>query len=225
MNKSLLFFTGILGVTLFCMAALLGSFQFEDYSPISQLISETYATGTPYGKALRYYGYIPSGILLFLFCLAAPRKFPKSTFIKGGFLGLAVFYGLATIVVSVFPCDPGCNKEFIDPSISQIIHNLTGALTYLFVPVSILIIGLGLRQLKNYSRLSTIALASSGIAIVFVGLLATDPLTPYAGLYQRIVEGSIVVWIVFCAFEIKKGEKSRNSIKTRAIAKRRKIET
>ncbi len=212
MNKSLLSFTGILGVTLFCMAAILGSFQFEDYNPISQYISETYATGTPYGKALRYFGYIPSGILLFIFSLAAPWKLPKSNLIKGGFWGLAVFYGLATIVVSVFPCDTGCNKEFIDPSISQIIHNLAGALTYLFVPLSILLIGLGLRQFKNYSRLSTIALVCAGIAILFVGLLTTDPLTPYAGLYQRLVEGSFVMWVVFCAFEIKKGEKSRNSI-------------
>ena len=138
MSNKLLFYIGILGVTFFVIASILGGFQFDDYDPISQYISETVAVDAPYGKTLRFFGFIPSGILLTIFAFEGLKKFPKSNLTKIGFWGLGVFYGIATIIVGIFPCDKGCNKELIDPSISQIIHNLTGMMTYIFVPISII---------------------------------------------------------------------------------------
>ncbi|MFT4697876.1 MAG: hypothetical protein ACI9SJ_001007 [Flavobacteriaceae bacterium] len=204
MSNKLLFLIGILGVSLFAVASFLGGFQFENYDPISQYISETMAVGTPYGETLRLYGYIPSGILLTLFGFNAFKKFPKSSLTKIGFWGFGIFYGIATIVVGVFPCDQGCNKELIDPSISQIIHNLTGFLTYVFVPISILIVSIGLRNSKNFLKLSTIGFICGLFSIVFVGLLISDPSTNYAGLFQRIIESIFIIWIIACAFNIKK---------------------
>ncbi len=209
MSNKLLFMIGILGVTFFSVASVLGGFQFEDYNPISQYISETMAVDTPYGKSLRIFGYIPSGILLTIFAFMGFKKFPKSNLTKFGFWGLGIFYGIATIVVGIFPCDKGCNKELVDPSISQIIHNLTGLLTYTFVPISIIIIGVGLRKSKNYQRLSKIGIISGLICIVFVGLLS-DPLTNYAGLFQRIIEGIFIIWIIACSIYIKRGPQSGN---------------
>ncbi len=209
MSNKLLFMIGILGVTFFSVASVLGGFQFEDYDPISQYISETMAVDTPYGKSLRIFGYIPSGILLTIFAFMGFKKFPKSNLTKFGFWGLGIFYGIATIVVGIFPCDKGCNKELVDPSISQIIHNLTGLLTYTFVPISIIIIGVGLRKSKNYQRLSKIGIISGLICIVFVGLLS-DPLTNYAGLFQRIIEGIFIIWIIACSIYIKRGPQSGN---------------
>ncbi|WP_190809275.1 DUF998 domain-containing protein [Flagellimonas sp. S3867] len=205
MSNKLLFLIGILGVTLFGMASFLGGFQFDDYDPISQYISETMAVDTPYGKKLRFFGYIPGGILLAIFSFVGLQKFPKSNLTKIGFLGLGIFYGIATIVVGIFPCDQGCNKELVDPSISQIIHNLTGMLTYIFVPVSIIIIGLGLLKSKNYRGLSKIGIICGLISIVFIGLLMSDPLSNYAGLFQRITEGIFIIWIITCSIFIKKG--------------------
>ncbi len=207
MNKKLVGTIGILGISFFCVAAILGGLTFADYDPISQYISETYAAGTPYGEELRFFGYIPSGILLTIFFLAAPNKFPKSAMIKLGFWGLAVFYGLATVLVAIFPCDIGCNRELIDPTISQLIHNLVGASTYLFVPVFLLLIGIGLRLSKKYNRLSVISFVCALNAFLFVIMLA-DPLTMYAGLYQRIIEGTFVVWIIICSIFIKNSTQS-----------------
>jgi hypothetical membrane protein len=210
MSNKLLFLTGILGVSFFGLASFLGGFHFDDYDPISQYISETMAVGTPYGKALRFFGYIPSGILLTIFGFSAFKKFPKSNLTKIGFWGLGIFYGIATIVVGIFPCDKGCNNEFADPSISQIIHNFTGLLTYMFVPISIIIIGVGLRKSKNYQVLSKIGIISGLICFVFVGLLS-DPLTNYAGLFQRIIEGIFIIWIISCSIHIKRGANSEKS--------------
>lgn len=210
MSKIMVFWMGILGVAFFGLASVLGGFQFDDYDPVSQYISETMAVGTPYGQMLRFMGYIPSGILLAIFCFASIGKFPKSNRVKVGFWGLGVFYGFATVVVGIFPCDIGCNKELVDPSISQLIHNLTGFLTYLFVPISIILIGAGIRRFNSYRRLSTIGFVCGSICILFVGMLMADPLTNYAGLFQRIVEGTFIVWIVACAFSVKAGKHAPN---------------
>lgn len=203
MSNKLIFWTGILGVSLFTFAAVLGGFLIENYNPVAQLISESYAIDTTYGTFLRCCFYIPSGVLITLFCFAAIKKFPKSNLIKLGFNGLAIFYGIATIIVSIFPCDKGCNKEFIDPSISQMIHNLTGLSTYLLVPISILGIGLGLRQLNNFNQLSKTALICGLISIGFIGILLTNPISNYAGLFQRIIEATFILWIIAIAFWIK----------------------
>jgi hypothetical protein len=203
MNGKTIFWIGILGVTLFSVASIIGGFQFDDYNPLSQYISETYAIDTPYGKALRYFGYIPSGLLLTIFAFLGLREFPKSNLIKIGFWGLGIFYGLATIIVGIFPCDKGCNKELIDPSISQLIHNLTGLMTYIIVPLSIIAIGIGLRQLKTHYGLSKIAIFCGLNCILFIGILLSDPLTEYAGLYQRLIEGTFIIWIIACSLFIK----------------------
>jgi len=206
-NKST-FIIGILGVSLFVVSSILGGILIENYSLTTQFISETYAIDTEYGIVLRAFGYIPSGILLTIFSFLGFKKFPKSKLTKIGFYGLGIFYGIATIIVGIFPCDKGCNKELVDPSISQIIHDLTGLLTYIFVPISIIIIGVGLKKSKNYRGLSKIGFACGLISIVFIGLLLSDPTTNYAGLFQRIIEGIFIIWIIACSIFIKRGSKS-----------------
>ena len=193
-------------MTFFGVASFLGGFQFDNYNPISQYISETYAVDTPYGKVLRFLGYIPSGILLTIFSFAGIKKFPKSNLTKIGFWGFGIFYGIATIIVGLFPCDKGCNKEFVDPSVSQVIHNLTGLFTYIFVPISIILIGVGLRQSKKYEGLSKFTIIYGLICIFFIGLLLSDPITNYAGLFQRIIEGTFIIWIIACSIFIKRSD-------------------
>ncbi len=195
---------GLLGVLFFVAAAILGGLQFADYSHISQLISESYAIGTPYGLQLRYLGFLPSGLFIAAFAFYAASILPKSTFTKVGFAGLGVFYGIATIMVSLFPCDKGCNKELIDPSLSQLIHNLTGLLTYVIVPPCLLILGITARKWANGKYVSYTALVCGLTAILFVGIFSSDLHSNVIGLYQRIIEGSILVWIVVCSFYLKK---------------------
>ena len=203
MSNKLTFFIGILGVSLFVVSSIVGGFLIESYSVTSQFISETYAIDTEYGMVLRSFGYIPSGILLTIFAFVGFKKFPQSKLTKIGFYGLGVFYGIATVIVGFFPCDSGCNKQFIDPSISQVIHNLTGLLTYIFVPMSIILIGIGLKKSQNFNRLSMQGITYGIISLLFVYLLFSDSNSEYIGLYQRIVETVLIIWIITCAQAIK----------------------
>ena len=203
MNNKTVFLIGTLGVSLFAIPAIIGGVLIEDYNLISQFISESDARGTKHGLALRLFGYIPSGILIAVFCFVALKKFQPSKLTKVGFYGLGVFYGIATIFTGIFPCDVGCNKNFTDPSLSQIIHNLAGLLTYIFVPISLMTAGLGLKQSPSHHRLSVIAITCGIASSLFVSLSLSDLSSQYVGLLQRIIESIFLIWIVSCAIEIK----------------------
>jgi len=203
MNKTITFWLGILGAVLFITPSVLGGFQFENYSHISQFISESYAFGTPYGVYMRFFGFIPSGILITMFSFSCWKLLPKSSVLKMGLFGFAVFYGIGTIMVGLFPCDEGCNKELINPSVSQLIHNLFGGLTYLIVPACLILIGFSSRKWSGSTSFSTLSIICGTIALMFSMLLLSDPDGNYIGLFQRITEGSILFWLINFAFYIK----------------------
>lgn len=195
---------GILGVAFFIITTLLAGLQFENYSHTSQLISESYAIDTPYGIYLRLFGFIPSGIFIFLFAMHASKHIPYTKKTKFAFILFGIFYGLATVVVSIFPCDAGCNKELIDPSTSQLIHNTTGLLTYLIVPVSILFLGSELRNNTTFLYLSKLSLLLGIVSFLFMMLFFISLNSPSIGLIQRMTEGSILLWILLVSLYLRK---------------------
>lgn len=205
MTNKLVAYIGILGVSLFAIAAIVGPLLIEDYSVVSQYISESFAADTEYDQYLQYFGYVPSGILITIFCFSAPKKLPSSKLIIAGFFGLALFYGLGTVLVGFFPCDAGCPTDVIDSSLSQLIHNAMGSLTYIFLPICIIAIGLGLKKMEGYSRLSQIAMATAIISGIFIFILFSNPESDYRGVLQRVIETSFITFMVSIAMAIKNG--------------------
>jgi hypothetical protein len=203
MNKTITFWLGILGALFFITPSVLGGLQFENYSHISQFISESYAFGTPYGVYMRFLGFIPSGILITMFSFSCWKLLPKSNVLKIGLFGFGVFYGIGTIMVGLFPCDEGCNKELINPSVSQLIHNLFGGLTYLIVPACLILIGFSSRKWSDSTSFSSLSIICGTTALMFSMLLLSDSDGNYIGLFQRITEGSILFWLINFAFYIK----------------------
>lgn len=195
---------GITGVILFIATTIIAAMLIPGYSHLSQLISESYAIDTTYGLPLRLIGFLPAGICLAVFAFLALRALPKNILTRAGFCGIGIFYGLGTVVVSFFPCDAGCNKEFIDPSLSQFIHNSTGMLTYLVVPASMILLGIAALKWIDAKTVVYSGIVSGILAMAFVGILSNDMDTAYAGLYQRIVEGLVLFFIVTCSIYLRK---------------------
>jgi len=202
MKTKLIFYLGILGVFLFVITTVIAASLIADYSHMSQLISESYAIDTQYGLQLRLLGYIPSGVLLTLFCFLAFPYFNGSSFVKWAFIAVGFFYGIATVVVAIFPCDSGCNKELINPSVAQLIHNASGALTYTLVPVAILLIGFGLKE-KSDAKFAAQSKLLGILSISFVFTLMNNQDSDLVGLYQRMVELSLLLWFILCALTIR----------------------
>jgi len=204
MNRLVISLIGILGVLFFIIPSIIGGFLINDYSIISQFISESFASDTTYGWALRLFGYIPSGILLTAFFILGLKFFPKVKLVRIGFYGLAVFYGIGTIMVAVFPCDSGCNLKMIDPSMSQILHNLAGLLTYLFVPFSLFLVGIGLKGLKSFSTTSISILVLACLSSLFVLILFSNSLSEFKGLFQRVIEGSFGLAVLLLSISLRR---------------------
>ncbi len=203
MNTTRTFWIGIIGVCLFVLMAIVGGLLIEGYNPVSQLISESYAIDTRYGGYLRAIGYIPSGILIALFCFKAASYFRDYKLSRVSILGIGLFYGLGTVIVAIFPCDSGCNTDLLNPSISQLIHNLMGFLTYLFVPVCILLAGIGTNKSGHLKKFSKQSLILGFVSFALVGLLIGAGDSDYLGLIQRLIEATFVFWVFSCAFTLR----------------------
>lgn len=202
MTSSKVAWTGIIAVLWFIVTTLIGSYLNQNYNSTSQLISELYAVNAPNAYLLRYVGYIPSGLLIAIFFFYSIRFFPDVKLIIIGFLGIGVFYGLGTVICSLYPLDEVMKLEIQKPSTSEMIHELTGLLTYLITPLSMIFVGIGLNnKISKYVSLSFIILGI--IAIVFVTRFLTDIHALNIGVIQRIIECCILLSITVLAFYLK----------------------
>jgi len=205
MNKAIVFWFGILGALLFVTASILGGWQIEGYSFIRQYISESYASGLPNTQYLRNM-FIGSGVLLTLFGFMATVVLPSSKGVKIGFVLFGLFYGLGTVTTGFFPCDIGCPSDIENASIAQLIHNAAGFLTYAIIPFCLLGIGIASRKWGASLPISMYSLVCGVIALVFVVLLFGNPTGSLIGLFQRIIEASILFWVIRTAWLLKNSD-------------------
>jgi hypothetical protein len=190
---------GILGSLFFLITTVIGGILYPDYSHIRQYISESYAADATHGFALRWFGFIPSGILFCLFFYELQKKLASGIFSKIGTLGFIFLYGIGTIVCSIFYCDAGCLPEH--PSMSQIIHNIAGGLFYLALPLLYLAIYASIPKQLNLLRIATFAVFLSSIPLILLFFKFFD--SDFKGLLQRSIEGSLLVWICVMDYQLK----------------------
>ena len=202
MNNKTVSNLGFIGVSLLIFTLIFGGLLIENYDITNQFISESYAIDTKHGVSIRLLGYIPSGIIIALFCFLGEKYLDPKLVVKIGFYGIGIFYGLGTTVTGIFPCDSGCNKELLNLSSSQIIHNIAALLMYLFVPFLIILIGLTIRKTRHRFSIQSTMLGL--FSLIFVYLFGSELLGEYVGLYQRIIEIIFALWIILCSVEIKK---------------------
>ena len=202
MNNKTVSNLGFIGVSLLIFTLIFGGLLIENYDITNQFISESYAIDTKHGVSLRLLGYIPSGIIIALFCFLGEKYLDPKLVVKIGFYGIGIFFGLGTTVTGIFPCDSGCNKELLNLSSSQIIHNIAALLMYLFVPFLIILIGLAMSKTRHRFSIQSTMLGL--FSLIFVYLFGSELLGEYVGLYQRIIEIIFALWIILCSVEIKK---------------------
>ena len=201
MNNKAISLLGLSGVFLLVFTFIISGLLIENYDIKSQFISESFAVDTEYGLYLRIFGYIPSGIIIAIFCFLAVKYFQAKILTKIGFYGVGIFYGIGTSVTGIFPCDSGCNKELIDISVSQIVHNITALLMYLLVPFFIILVGLTIKKSRRLFYIQSIIVGLFSSILIY--LFGSDLFGDFIGLYQRTIEIIFAFWIILCAYEIR----------------------
>jgi len=193
------FLVAVIGVTLIILLTVLGGLAFPGYSHLSQFISELGARGAPTEMMIRFVGFLPAGLLLCLFAWLAHGALPGSALATFGLIGIGI-YALGYVAAAFFPCDFGCRPA--TPSVSQTIHNAVGLAGYLSAPIALLCLGVAARQWPGATYLA----ASGFLAAIVstIGLVTLSPKSPYVGLSQRLIELSVLSWVLLCAFYIQR---------------------
>ncbi|SEK39911.1 hypothetical protein SAMN04488008_101409 [Maribacter orientalis] len=91
----------------------------------------------------------------------------------------------------------------IHSSTAQLIHNAAASVTYIFLPICILGIGLGLKKFKTHQRLSQISMALGIISAIFILVLFSNPESGYRGILQRVIETSFITLIISSTLNIR----------------------
>ena len=198
MTNKLALIAGMLGSLAVVLLTFIGGATFPNYSHASQFISELGAEGAPNARLINLGGFLPAGIFIIAFAFFARRLLPRSGATTFGMFGLGLF-ALGYLVAVVFPCEPGCRPA--EPTASQAIHNLFGLAGYLFAPASLFALGWQARRWPRARHLSVLGFVGSGFALL--GLLFLSPDFKYVGLAQRILEGSVLLWIMACAIYLR----------------------
>lgn len=190
---------GLLGAFAALLFPVLGAVGTPGYSHAAQFISELGAHGAPQAQLVNWAGFLPTGILLTLFAWFAWRALPASLAATLGLSGLSLF-SLGYVAAAFFPCEPGCLPA--EPSLSQTLHNLLGLAGYLTAPPTLLALGWAARSWPGARYLATLGFIGGGGALA--GLLGLSPDFAYVGLSQRLLEGSVLAWVVGCALYLRR---------------------
>ncbi len=172
---------------------VIGGATFAGYDHMSQFISEMGATGAPHSFAVSWYGFAPIGVLMGAFATFAWLAAPRSVLFTLGLIGIFI-YAVGYVGTAAYPCDYGCRPE--NPTVTHQIHLLFGLVSYLVAPLMLLLLGLAVRKWPKAGWLFMVGII--GAIGSFAGLMTFDPESPFVGLSQRVIEASVIGWIVAC---------------------------
>ena len=194
--RHLAFWTAILTGMVWFVMLVAGGLTWPGYSHVSQYISELGASGAPQAFAINWFGFLPIGILMTVFCIAAMLALPKSLGSILGFLGLILWAG-GYVMSPFFPCDYGCPVDG-NQTMAQVIHNLGAIVSYLAGAVALLLIAGAARKWPGDTRgLGLFALVAGIICLACFLFLAPHT---YVGLVQRLGELVTFGWMIACGF-------------------------
>lgn len=197
MIRTLAFWTAILGAGLLVVMTVAGAAAWPGYSHVTQYISELGATGAPNGRLVSLGGFLPIGVLLMTFAVLGALIPPRGVLRTLGFIGIFLF-ALGYFGAALFPCDLGCRPE--TPSPSQMLHLAFGLAGYVLAPLSLTALAVASRKWPGQGWLFPLGLICAVVAcIAFFSMV--DPL---AGLFQRVLEASVILWILAFAVSLRR---------------------
>ncbi|CAN1515125.1 Protein of unknown function DUF998 [Caulobacteraceae bacterium] len=197
MVRTLAFWSAIIGAGLLVLMTVAGAAAWPGYSHVSQYISELGATGAPHGRLVSLGGFLPVGVLLTTFAGLAALIPPRGVLKTLGCIGLFLF-ALGYLGAAVFPCDFGCRPE--TPSGSQMLHMAFGLAGYILAPLTLAVLAIASRKWPGAKALFPLGL----VCAVVAGIAFFTMADPFAGLFQRVLEGSVLLWIVAFAFTLRR---------------------
>ncbi len=180
---------GIGGAVFYVMVVAITGYLTPVYDPLTQWISELGAVGAPYTTLFNVLGPGVFGLLSVVFALGLWKA------LRGGLLAFAAAFlvaisGFASILEGVFPCDPGC----IAVTTAGSLHLAIGLVPLLGMLGAMEIFAFLVR--KNPAWPWFFAFSHAMVVLTVIFAIAFSSGATLDGLYQRIMIGAILVWVV-----------------------------
>lgn len=195
MRKNL-FIGGILGPLLFTATTILCASVVPNYNHAHQFISELGAEGAETQNLMNWLGFIPTGLLIMLFSWAMLIR-NKSVLGKIGATMIGIF-SLGLILSGIFSCDIGCPN--FGSSLNNI-HQTIAPIAFVSICLGILFTGLSFRKKPQMCRFGFYTIYSSVLAMILLVLLVQSlESRTYIGLVQRLLLGTVFIWMAICGY-------------------------
>ena len=173
----------ILLLATFYLVVIFGSELLKnDYSHISQYISELNATGSEWNWQIGYFGFLPLGLFGFVLLLVVAPSARLTGISQIGYWML-IAEPVAYIGSAFAPCDLGCPSA---GSLSQNIHNILSGVTLLITTLGLVFLSFN-KRLAPIKRVGWLVLSAIFITLYMLALV--PDLSPWRGLLQRLAEG------------------------------------
>ena len=199
--------TGFAGALVALVLPFIGDMTTPNYDPLRQFISELGASGAANAQWINFFGFLPAGFLLAVFSILSWMTVPRKKSTTVGFMGIAL-YSIGYIAAAFFPCVAGCDVDSED--LTQLLHNMLGIAGYLTAPGALVCLAIGTRAWPGAPFLTSLGWMCAGVAALGLIGLITD--LPYRGLWQRILEASVLIWILVASvYFARQPFKSRSS--------------
>ncbi|MBC8225682.1 MAG: DUF998 domain-containing protein [Gammaproteobacteria bacterium] len=197
-NKLLL----ILSVLLFLSGVLLPEFigfLSSDYNSISNYLSELGAVGAEYSRVVNYFGFLPTAFSVLFITLLLQSNFSNTRLSRAGFLLVGIGYFIGYFGAFIFPCDFGCPSE---GSFSQNMHMILGLISYLIVPIGLILLGIGLRKDPMIIHSLATFIATFIFLLGFFMMLNPSQID-LLGFWQRLIDYTVFVLLIFLSLNLK----------------------
>ena len=189
----------LLGELIQLTTVLVGGAIYPGYDHARQYISELGATGAVTGPAVSWWGFVPSGLFITGFCLIATWLMRRNAAAVAACLMLA-WYGLSLSAAGVYPCAFECARSEV--TFDAMMHDLVGGTGYLTGVLGVALAGLSMRS-GEARWLRPVGLICAGAAAVGFAAIIAD--VELGGLFQRVLETALAVFLLAFAWALAKG--------------------
>lgn len=190
----------LFGPLIFTAVVVLASLLREDYSHVTQFVSELGATSSSRAGLMNYLGFVPGGLGLVAFGIALGRRPSKSRTTRAA-TSLLVFFGAGVAASGIISCDPGCPQG--GGSRENFVHDKIGPVSFLCAIVATGLLGLSFRREPGRRGFSVYSVSTSLVAFCFLILLAGSLETrALTGFWQRLLVAALFSWCAIVGLRV-----------------------
>ncbi len=180
---------GMLAPIIFVSNVVLWGALTQDYSHVTQYISELGAREAPYSAYMNWLGIVPFGVFICLYAVGVFRN--ERTFTDRWLAsGTLLFCGFGFVTAGIFVCDEGC--RFTDMSYSAIAHNMAALGAFL---LAILAVAASLMKKSGWQAATFNILVLLAMLGAFAAMIKLGPTAETIGLAQRAFLAPFCLWL------------------------------